>query len=69
MQSYDEVEIFYRKLKDEILRSAARGELDMEGVDVLLQYINQAKRACRQLVKATQRVITVSAWLRHTPQF
>lgn len=69
MESYDEVEVYYRKLKDAILRSAARGELTMEGVDVLLQYINQAKRACRQLVKATQRVISVSDWLRHTPQF
>lgn len=67
-ESYDEVEVYYRRLKDAILRSAARGELTMERVDLLLQYVNQAKRACRQLVKATQRVLTVRDQLHHTPQ-
>ncbi len=67
--SYDEVELYYRKLKDTIPRSATRGALTMEGVDVLLQYVNQAKRACRQLAKANQRLLTVHDWLKHAPQF
>jgi phosphate:Na+ symporter len=58
-ESYDAVELAYRKLKDEILQSAARGELTMEDVDLLLQYVNQAKRACRQILKATQRLLSV----------
>src|SRR5690606_36760089 len=67
-ESYDEVERYYRTLKDAILGSATRGELTMDEVDLFLQYLNQAKRACRQLVKATQRVIKVRDWLRLTPQ-
>ena len=68
MDSYDEVEKYYRTLKDAILRSATLGVLTMEEVDLLLQFINQAKRGCRQLAKATQRVIKVRDWLRLTPQ-
>lgn len=68
MDSYDEVEKYYRVLKDAILRSATLGVLTMEEVDLLLQFINQAKRGCRQLAKATQRVIKVRDWLRLTPQ-
>jgi len=57
--TYDEVELYYRKLKDLILQSATLGNLNMEKVDRLLQYINQAKRACRQLLKASQRLLNV----------
>jgi phosphate:Na+ symporter len=57
--TYDEVELYYRKLKDLILHSATLGNLSMEKVDHLLQYINQAKRACRQMLKATQRLLDV----------
>lgn len=66
--SYDEVELYYRRLKDVILRVAARGEMDMEGMDQLLQYANQAKRACRQILKATQRLIAVRATLQNNHQ-
>lgn len=68
MDSYDEVEKYYRALKDVILRSATRGDLGMDEVDLLLQFLNQAKRGCRQIAKATQRVIKVRDWLRLTPQ-
>ena len=54
---------------DAVLRSATRNELTMEEVDLLLQFLNQAKRGCRQLAKATQRIIKVRDWLRMTPQF
>ncbi len=67
-ESYEEVEKSYRPLKEAILRSAARGELTMEDVDLLLQYLNQAKHGCRELTKATQRLLLVHDWLRHTPQ-
>jgi phosphate:Na+ symporter len=67
-ESYEEVEKSYRTLKEAILRSAARGELTMENVDLLLQYLNQAKHGCRELAKATQRLLLVHDWLRHTPQ-
>jgi hypothetical protein len=53
------VELYYRKLKDLILHSATLGNLDMNKVDRLLQYINQAKRACRQMLKASQRLLSV----------
>lgn len=64
--SYDEVELYYRKLKDQILDSATHGGLTMEKVDRLLQYMNQAKRACRQLLKATQRLLEVKDGLQRT---
>lgn len=66
--SLDDVEKSYRTLKEAILRSAARGEMSMEDVDRVLQYLNQAKHGCRELTKATQRLILVHDWLRHTPQ-
>jgi phosphate:Na+ symporter len=68
MDSYDDVETYYRVLKDAILRSATHGDLAMEEVDLLLQFVNQAKRGCRQLAKATQRVIKVRDWLRLAPE-
>lgn len=61
--SYEEVERFYRDLKDAILKIAAQGKLSMEAMDTLLQYANQAKRACRQTLKATQRLLLVRASL------
>jgi len=67
-ESYDEVERSYRVLKEAILRSAARGGMTMDDVDLLLQYLNQAKHGCRELTKATQRLLLVHDWLRHTPQ-
>lgn len=66
--SYEEVELYYRKLKDRILQSAANGDLDMDKLDRLLQYINQAKRACRQMLKATQRLLKVRAVLQRGTQ-
>lgn len=66
--SYDEVELFYRRLKDIILRVAARGEMDMDGMDQLLQYANQAKRGCRQVFKSTQRLIAVRTTLLNSHQ-
>ncbi len=67
-ESYEGVEKSYRTLKEAILRSAARGEMSMDNMDLVLQYLNQAKHGCRELTKATQRLLLVHDWLRHTPQ-
>jgi phosphate:Na+ symporter len=67
-ESYEAVEKYYRTLKEAILRSATRGDLTMENVDLMLQYLNEAKHGCRELLKATQRLLLVHDWLRHTPQ-
>ncbi|HEY0962152.1 MAG TPA: hypothetical protein VGE69_07330 [Pseudomonadales bacterium] len=40
MDSYDDVEKYYRVLKDAILRSATQGAMAMEDID-LLQFINR----------------------------
>lgn len=41
MDSYDDVEKYYRVLKDAILRSATQGAMTMEDIDLLLQFINR----------------------------
>ena len=66
--SYAEVERSYRTLKNTILSEASRGQMSMEEVDRLLQYSNQAKRACRQIMKATQRLLKVRETLQRDLQ-
>lgn len=57
--TYDALEQAYRVLKDQVLLAATQGRVRIEEVDLLLQYMNQAKRACRQTMKATERLHAV----------
>ena len=43
----------------QVLQGAASGRFDMQKVDLFLQYVNQAKRGCRQILKATQRLLEI----------
>lgn len=64
-ESYTEVERRYRELKNRILDETAQGRMNMDEMDLLLQFANQAKRACRQILKANRRLVEVRTALQH----
>jgi len=65
---YKNVEKTYDVLKKAILVNASFGNLDIADVDILLQYVNQVKRGCRHLWKASRRLNAVRETLQRTPE-
>lgn len=53
------VEASYRAVKLELLQRAGTGRLSMSTLDIYLQYMNEVKRACRQLGKANVRLMAI----------
>ncbi|MFV8816852.1 Na/Pi cotransporter family protein [Haliea sp. E17] len=66
--AYPLVEQSYRTLKMDLLRQAGTGALDVHALEIYLQYMNEVKRACRQLGKANTRLLEIRAALAQPAQ-
>lgn len=65
---YESIEVAYREFKNAIMHQAAAGNIQIDEMDLLLQYANASKRTCRHLWKAQRRLLSVQESLQRNSQ-